>query len=185
MKRWEAARAIVALVVAAGLIQTGVTHLPPSLSREPAADSLFRHPPVLVYSEPMLAPFVVRAAREALPALPRMVRLPRPRYWSSWVHRAEAGVQVPVTLTRYCLQGTTRRDHWVRDGIVAADPRVFPLAHYVEVFLGKHYLGRFLVDDTGGNVKGATLDIWTPSCDEARRFGRQWGTAMLVVKPER
>jgi 3D (Asp-Asp-Asp) domain-containing protein len=70
----------------------------------------------------------------------------------------------------------------VRPGIVAADPRIFPLAHYVEVFLGKRYLGRFLVDDTGGNVLGPTLDIWTPSCKEAERFGRQWGVAALVPR---
>jgi 3D (Asp-Asp-Asp) domain-containing protein len=183
VKAREVGQAIIALVVAAGLIQTGAAHLPQQFSPKPA-DEPFRHPPVLVYSEPMLSPLIVKATK-ALPALPRLVRLPRPRSWSTWIHRAEAGVQVPVTLTQYCLQGTTRRDHAVRDGIVAADPRVFPLAHYVEVFLGKKRLGRYLVDDTGLNVKGATLDIWTPNCDEARRFGRQWGTAMLVVKPER
>ena len=32
---------------------------------------------------------------------------------------------------------------------------------------------RFLVDDTGKNVIGHTLDIWTPNCREARRFGRR------------
>ena len=56
----------------------------------------------------------------------------------------------------------------MRPGIVAADPRIFPLARYVEVFMGNKYLGRFLVDDTGRNVIGATLDIWTPSCRRHR-----------------
>ena len=50
------------------------------------------------------------------------------------------------------------------------------------MFLGKKYLGRYLVDDTGGNVIGATLDIWTPSCSQAARFGRQDGRAVLVAK---
>lgn len=175
-----------------------------------AADTanLYRHPPVLVYSERMVAPLLVRArrpeprpflragaaidrelarARDALfrkqfdnlSHLPKSVERAR-----ELVLNARAGKRVPVSLTQYCLPGTTRRDHGVREGIVAADPRLFKLGHYVEVYLAGKRLGRFLVDDTGGNVKGATLDIWTPSCSDARRFGRQRGAAMLVAKPE-
>jgi 3D (Asp-Asp-Asp) domain-containing protein len=117
----------------------------------------------------MLAPLVVHA--------PRHVKAKRGAF-----DRAPVGKLLNVSLTQYCLQGTTRRDNYVRRGIVAADPRVFPLARYVEVFLGKKYLGRFLVDDTGSKVKGATLDIWNPSCDEAKQFGRRRGSAMLVAK---
>jgi 3D (Asp-Asp-Asp) domain-containing protein len=96
--------------------------------------------------------------------------------------RAEDGVIIPVSLTQYCVQGETRRGRQTRHGIVAADPRIFPLARYVEVFLGDEYLGRYLVDDTGGNVLGATLDIWNPNCKEAARFGRHWGAAVLVAR---
>jgi 3D (Asp-Asp-Asp) domain-containing protein len=96
--------------------------------------------------------------------------------------RAENGVTIPVSLTQYCVQGETRRGRQTRHGIVAADPRIFPLARYVEVFLGDEYLGRYLVDDTGGNVLGATLDIWNPNCKEAARFGRHWGSATLVAR---
>ena len=96
--------------------------------------------------------------------------------------RAEDGVTIPVSLTQYCVQGETRRGRQTRHGIVAADPRIFPLARYVEVFLGDEYLGRYLVDDTGGNVLGATLDIWNPNCREAARFGRHWGSATLVAR---
>lgn len=96
--------------------------------------------------------------------------------------RAEEGVTIPVSLTQYCVQGETRRGRQTRHGIVAADPRIFPLARYVEVFLGDEYLGRYLVDDTGGNVLGATLDIWNPNCKEAARFGRHWGSATLVAR---
>ncbi|HEY3113964.1 MAG TPA: 3D domain-containing protein [Gemmatimonadaceae bacterium] len=96
--------------------------------------------------------------------------------------RAQDGVTIPVSLTQYCVQGETRRGRQTRHGIVAADPRIFPLARYVEVFLGKEYLGRYLVDDTGGNVLGATLDIWNPDCKEAARFGRHWGSATLVAR---
>jgi 3D (Asp-Asp-Asp) domain-containing protein len=96
--------------------------------------------------------------------------------------RAQNGVTIPVSLTQYCVQGETRRGRQTRHGIVAADPRIFPLSRYVEVYLGKEYLGRYLVDDTGGNVLGATLDIWNPDCREAARFGRHWGAATLVAR---
>jgi len=172
LKRWEVSRAVLAALIAAAFIKSGLFHLP---NNQPA---VFRHPPVVVYADPMLPPLVVEAER-ILPSLPKLPRL------ENAFARAKAGTPLKVSLTQYCLQGTTRRDHWVREGIVAADPRIFPLARYVEVFLGKHYLGRFLVDDTGGKVKGKTLDIWTPSCSDARRFGRQHGTATLVLNPEK
>ena len=93
------------------------------------------------------------------------------------------GIPVPVSLTAYCLRGLTRRDHYVREGIIASDPKMFPLGHYLEVYVGKTYYGRFLIDDTGGVIKGNKLDIWTPTCREARLFGRMKGTAVLVPKP--
>ncbi len=173
MRIREAVSATVAAALAAGAIATGILRLP----QRPSGP--LTHPPVIVYAEPELAPLVVEARR----ALPSLHHLPKLSGVAKFTRRALARA-LPVTLTQYCLQGTTRRDHPVRPGIVAADPQLFPLAHYVEIFLGRHYLGRYLVDDTGGKVKGATLDIWTPSCSEARRFGRQTGTAMLVVKPE-
>jgi len=93
------------------------------------------------------------------------------------------GDPVPVQLTAYCLKGTTRRDNYVREGIVASDPRIFPLGRYLEIYVGRQYYGRFLIDDTGGVIKGNILDIWTPTCREARLFGRVRGTAVLVPKP--
>ena len=93
------------------------------------------------------------------------------------------GDPVPVKITAYCLQGTTRRDRYVRQGIVAADPRLFPLGRYVELYVGRVYYGRFLVDDTGAKIRDGVLDIWTPTCRDARLFGRQHGTAVLVPRP--
>ncbi len=51
------------------------------------------------------------------------------------------------------------------------------------MYVGRKYHGRFLVDDTGAKIREGILDIWTPSCREARRFGRRRGTAVLVPKP--
>lgn len=88
--------------------------------------------------------------------------------------------RLPVQITMYCLQGTTRSGLPVRDGIVAADPRLLALGTEIDLYVGLKYYGRFLVDDTGGVIKGPVIDIWTPSCAEARRFGRRRGAVVLV-----
>ncbi len=104
--------------------------------------------------------------------------------WASKTGRTlRYGDPVPVVVTAYCLKGLTRRDRYVRQGIVASDPKIFPLARYLEIYVGRKYFGRFLVDDTGGRIKGNRLDIWTPTCRDARIFGRQNGTAVLVPRP--
>jgi len=130
--------------------------------------------PAVVYATITFDPLVVRGAPPEKAA--RAGRKGERR-------AAKLGEPVDVALTAYCLKGLTRRDHYVRQGIVAADPKVFPLGRYVEIYVGREYYGRFLVDDTGRAIKGNILDIWTPTCREARIFGRAKGTAVLVPKP--
>lgn len=186
MKRGDMITLTLALIIAIVFVGTGAARLP-------VGRAVINHAPVIVYAEPLLDPLVVTAkkivseggqfrratAGEAIRMRAAGV-IPDPRRFA----RARPGEEVPVSLTQYCLKGITRRGRYVRPGIVAADPRIFPLARYVEVFMDKKYLGRFLVDDTGGNVIGATLDIWTPSCRQATRFGRQHGKAVLVARDE-
>ena len=126
-----------------------------------------------------LAPVVVRSD---LLVTPVVVGLPESRSARGRVARAVDGVPVPVELTSYCLHGTTRRGRWVREGIVAADPRIFPLSRYVELFADDRYLGRFLVDDTGRRIRGPIIDIWKSTCDASRLFGRRTGVAVLVPR---
>jgi len=76
------------------------------------------------------------------------------------------------TATAYCLKGRTAMGHGVRRGLIAADPRVLRLGSQVNLGAGS-YSGQYLVSDTGGGVKGRRIDIWMPSCAEARRFGRR------------
>ena len=186
MKRGDWLRLSVAALIAIIFIGTGAAKLP-------VGKAAYVHAPVLVYAEPLLDPLVVTAKKIATSkgefrraTAGEAIRMraagiiPDPRKFA----RAQPGEEIPISITQYCLKGTTRRGRFVRPGIVAADPRIFPLARYVEVFMGKKYLGRFLVDDTGGNVIGATLDIWTPSCKQAARFGRHYGKAVLVAKEE-
>ncbi|MGH7616921.1 MAG: 3D domain-containing protein [Gemmatimonadaceae bacterium] len=158
-------RAWPAVFVAAGLV--GCSH-----------DSTpLRYPAVVIMSPFRLPGVVVRGASRGWwkPALMRSGGLA--------IQPVRYGDPLPVGVTMYCLQGTTRRGRYVRPGIVAADPRLFPLSKYVELYVGRRYLGRFLVDDTGKRIRGARIDVWTASCREASRFGLQRGTVVLVEKP--
>jgi 3D (Asp-Asp-Asp) domain-containing protein len=80
--------------------------------------------------------------------------------------------------TAYCLKGRTATGGSVRRGIVAADRRVLPLGTRIQLSAGA-YSGVYTVADTGGSVRGRTIDIWVPSCSEANRFGRR--TVMVSV----
>src|SRR5436190_24148481 len=74
--------------------------------------------------------------------------------------------------TAYCFSGRTAMGHGVRRGIVAADPRVLKMGSKIYVNAGA-WSGMYLVSDTGGAIRGKRLDIWVPSCGEAKRFGRR------------
>lgn len=151
----------VALVVGAG-VGLGVWN-----ASEGIAPRYSQSAPVVVLSELLLEPVLVEAPISLPPRGP--------------FERAQPGVPIDVQITVYCLKGTTRRGNPVRDGIVAADPRVFPLGSTIELTVRGKSLGRFLVDDTGGVVKGGIIDMWKSSCLEAIRFGRKRGQATLIV----
>jgi 3D (Asp-Asp-Asp) domain-containing protein len=126
-------------------------------------------PPVVVQSPILLPGAVVQGASSRW----YLANYSPPRY----------GEPVPVEMTAYCLtRTTTRRGRYVRAGIVAADPRLFPLSRYVELYDGRRYMGRFLIDDTGRLIKGNIIDVWMPTCREARIFGRRQGIAVLVPR---
>ena len=145
-------------------VATALTLIGCNRAEEPIA-----MPPVVVQS-PLLMPVTV--VQGASPKWYLATNAP-PRY----------GEPVPVQMTAYCLtRTTTRRGRYVRAGIVAADPKLFPLSRYIELYVGRRYLGRFLIDDTGRLIKGNIIDIWMPTCREARLFGRRNGTAVLVPR---
>ena len=150
-----------ALVVAAG-VALGTWN-----ARAGVAPRYSQSAPVVVLGELLLDPVLVEAPIMLPPRGP--------------FERAQPGVPIDVQITVYCLKGTTRRGNPVRDGIVAADPRVFPLGSTIELTVRGKSLGRFLVDDTGGVVKGGIIDMWKSSCLEAIRFGRKRGQATLIV----
>lgn len=123
-------------------------------------------PPVVVVADYRLSPLAVRG--------------PTRSWWKNVVAPARFGDPMPVGVTMYCLQGRTRRGRLVQPGIAAADPRYFPLAQSIELYVGRKFVGRFLIDDTGKRVIGDRIDVWTADCEEARRFGLQRGLAVRV-----
>jgi 3D (Asp-Asp-Asp) domain-containing protein len=176
--RREGERAPVKLIALVTVVATLSAVASLTAMRASADQTPLSMPPVVVESEIRLAGVVVM--EPLLP--PKPVKKVAPRPARKRIARARDGQPVPVELTAYCLNGTTRRGRYVRAGIIATDPRVFPLSRYVELFAEGKYLGRYLVDDTGRLIKGAHIDVWVPTCDEAVRFGRVQGTAVLVPR---
>ncbi len=86
--------------------------------------------------------------------------------------------------TAYCLRGKTASGRATRRGIVAADSRILPLGTRIHLTGGK-YTGNYTVADTGGRIKGRVLDIWVPSCAEARRWGRRTVNVKVLGKKKR
>jgi 3D (Asp-Asp-Asp) domain-containing protein len=72
-------------------------------------------------------------------------------------------------LTCYALRGITASGKPVSRQGVAVDPRVIPLG--TEIYIAGE--GTRTAIDTGGLIKGNRIDIWRPSLEECRNFGRQ------------
>jgi 3D (Asp-Asp-Asp) domain-containing protein len=74
--------------------------------------------------------------------------------------------------TAYCLSGTTTTGDETRPGLVAADPQVIPLGSviYVDSPLKG---GIYQVLDTGDLIKGKIIDIFIPSYERCKEFGRR------------
>ena len=81
----------------------------------------------------------------------------------------EPGRQVTVSATKYCLTGTTATGLPVQYGVIATDPAYIPLG--TRLFVPGY--GEGVAADTGGAVKGWTIDLWVSSCAEADAYGRQ------------
>ena len=74
-----------------------------------------------------------------------------------------------VVATAYALRGTTAVGLETRPGIIAVDPRVIPLGS--KMFVPGY--GEGVAADTGSAVKGAIIDVWLPTVEEALQWGRR------------
>ncbi len=79
----------------------------------------------------------------------------------------------PFEATAYCDYGFTASGVYVRDGIVAGDPRILPLGSVIDIKFDGEVREKYEVMDTGGAIKGYIIDIWMPTCEEALAFGRR------------
>ncbi len=74
--------------------------------------------------------------------------------------------------TAYCVTGIAKSGTMIAPGHVAADPRVIPLGSMIYVdspLMG----GIYQVLDTGELVKGKIIDIFIPSYERCKEFGRR------------
>src|SRR5262249_13550519 len=85
------------------------------------------------------------------------------------VEKSDAG---DFHATAYSLKGRPATGEQVRQGFIAADPKVLPLGTMVHIEAGK-YTGVYKVADTGGRIKGNRIDIYVPNAKEAKLFGRK------------
>lgn len=87
----------------------------------------------------------------------------------------------PYVATAYVLRGITASGERVREGIIAADPKVLPLGTVVEI----RGMGQYVVKDTGRLIKGRRIDIWMPKRADAIQFGRRKVYLTVVSRPNR
>jgi 3D (Asp-Asp-Asp) domain-containing protein/peptidoglycan hydrolase CwlO-like protein len=86
-----------------------------------------------------------------------------------------SGRSITVSSTGYSLPGHTATGIPVGWGVVAVDPSVIPLGTRLTV----PGYGEAVAADTGGAVRGATIDLWFPTLAQARAWGRRTVTITL------
>lgn len=82
--------------------------------------------------------------------------------------------QVTFTATAYCTGTVTSAGVTPQRGVAAADRAVLPPGSIIDIDTGDAMLGGlYTVLDTGPNMKGRRVDLYTKSCADAVRFGRR------------
>lgn len=83
-----------------------------------------------------------------------------------------------VTARSYCIRGFTSRGAPTRFGVVAVDPCVIPFGS--KLYIPGYGWGTAL--DTGGAIKGNSIDLWMPTYSQCMQWGVRKVT-ITVVKP--
>jgi 3D (Asp-Asp-Asp) domain-containing protein len=123
----------------------------------------------LSFDVPKLVSLALVLATLASPALARPRRPLRQR-------------PLRMTATAYCDHGRTRSGVKAQRGVAAADLRRFPIGTRLRVIAaGKPYAGLYTVLDSGSAIRGHDLDIFMPSCREARHFGKRHIEVRIVT----
>ncbi|MBD0337855.1 MAG: hypothetical protein ICV67_01025 [Thermoleophilia bacterium] len=86
---------------------------------------------------------------------------------------AAAGSTLTVVATAYALPGRTATGLPVGIGVVAVDPSVIPLGTRMTI----PGYGEGVAADTGAAVRGAKIDVWVPTHEQALA----WGTRTVTI----
>lgn len=86
----------------------------------------------------------------------------------------KASFQLKVEARSYCMGGFTSRGAPTRVGVVAVDPAVIPFGS--KIYVPGYGWGTAL--DTGGAIRGNSIDIWMPTYSQCM----QWGVRSITVK---
>jgi 3D (Asp-Asp-Asp) domain-containing protein len=77
--------------------------------------------------------------------------------------------RLKVDAVAYSLPGSTALGIPVRKGVVAVDPTLIPLGTKMHV----PGYGRSIAADVGHAIKGRIIDLWFPTTEKAREWGRR------------
>lgn len=80
-----------------------------------------------------------------------------------------ASYRLRVDAVAYHLPGKTASGLLVRKGVVAVDPVLIPLG--TRLFVPGY--GKAVAADVGSAIKGRIIDLWMPSDEQARKWGRK------------
>jgi len=82
---------------------------------------------------------------------------------------------ITVSSTGYSIRGRTSTGMQTSPGVVAVDPAVIPLGTRLTI----PGYGTGIAADTGGSVHGNVIDLWFPTMQQARAWGRQTVTITI------
>ena len=89
---------------------------------------------------------------------------------------ATSGQQtITVSSTGYSIRGRTSTGMPTAAGVVAVDPSVIPLGSRLTI----PGYGTGIAADTGGSVHGNVIDLWFPTLQQARAWGRRTVTITI------
>lgn len=66
--------------------------------------------------------------------------------------------------------GITASGTKAHHGTIAADLKLYPMGTHLNV----PGYGKGVVEDIGGAIKGQHIDLWFPTHEEAKRWGKRW-----------
>ena len=86
-----------------------------------------------------------------------------------------ASYRLRVDAVAYHLPGKTASGLPVRNGVVAVDPELIPLG--TRLFVPGY--GKAIAADVGVAINGPIIDLWMPSDEQARKWGRK--TVVITI----